>query len=374
MVKALPDAERDRFGEIVFRFFFGTLNYLRRAAGDPHPGNYLYLEDGRVGFLDFGLMRVVDADYLAGERRLAQAIMRDDAVAVKDGLATLGYLPNPDEFEPEGLLGQLRMAATWYLEPGFRRLTSADIAEVIEEGSSPRSPYFAQMRRQTIPPQALLIRRMEGLVFATLGDLRAGADWHALGAEYWGDGPPSTPLGEQDSAFGLGCPSERRSDTFSLARVGPRGCFASHARHRSRLSRPASRPAHAHRGRRQAGHEDPDPAPLVARDAGDQEALRRRRRRASRYSIAVSTVKDCSANACAVASFSAMKGIAVYGDRKVTLAKGRKGRYIPLSCGGSCSPPSVVWKERGVVYEISTDATRAQLVRMANSAIRKGPR
>ena len=102
VVKALPDAERDRFGEIVFRFFFGTLNHLRRAAGDPHPGNYLYLEDGRVGFLDFGLMRVVDADYLAGERRLAQAIMRDDAVAVKDGLATLGYLPNPDEFEPEG--------------------------------------------------------------------------------------------------------------------------------------------------------------------------------------------------------------------------------------------------------------------------------
>ena len=86
------------------------------------------------------------------------------------------------------------------------------------------------------------------------------------------------------------------------------------------------------------------------------------------------TVKICSANACAVATFSAMKGIDVYGDRKVTLAKGRKGRYTPLSCGGSCSPPSVVWKERGVVYEISTDATRAQLVKMANSAIRKGPR
>ncbi len=93
------------------------------------------------------------------------------------------------------------MAASWYLEPGVRRLTSADVAEVIEEGSSPRSPYFAQMRRQTIPPQALLIRRMEGLVFATLGDVRAAADWHALGAEYWESAPPSTPLGEQDAAF-----------------------------------------------------------------------------------------------------------------------------------------------------------------------------
>jgi len=95
---------------------------------------------------------------------------------------------------------------------------------------------------------------------------------------------------------------------------------------------------------------------------------------ARNYTFAVSTVKNCSANACAVASFSASKGGEVYGDKKVTLAKGRKGRYIPLSCGGSCSPPSVVWKERGVVYEISTDATRTQLVKLANSAIRKGPR
>ena len=140
-------------------------------------------------------MRVVDADYLAGERQLARAIMRGDAVAVKDGLATLGYLPNPDEFEPEGLLGQLRMAASWYLEPGFRRLTSADIAEAIEEGSSPRSPYFAQMRRQTIPPQALLLRRMEGLLFSVLGELRAGADWGTLALEYIADEPPSTELG-----------------------------------------------------------------------------------------------------------------------------------------------------------------------------------
>ena len=60
-VKQLGEAERDRFAEIVFRFFFGTLNHLAARAGDPHPGNYLLLDDGRVGFLDFGLMRVVDA-------------------------------------------------------------------------------------------------------------------------------------------------------------------------------------------------------------------------------------------------------------------------------------------------------------------------
>ena len=36
---------------------------------------------------------------------------------------------------------------------------------------------------------------------STLGELRAGADWSGLGGEYWGDAPPSTPLGVQDARF-----------------------------------------------------------------------------------------------------------------------------------------------------------------------------
>jgi predicted unusual protein kinase regulating ubiquinone biosynthesis (AarF/ABC1/UbiB family) len=201
-VKQLPEAERDRFAEIVFRFFFGTLNHLRRAAGDPHPGNYLLLDDGRVGFLDFGLMRVVDADYLAGERALAQAATAGDAIAVHARLAALGYLPEPDSFDPQRLLEQLETAGEWYFQPGFRRMSPGYVAELLDRGSSPRSAYFEQMRRETIPPQALLIRRMEGLVLSTLGELRAGADWHALASEYWSEDPtPSTPLGEQDAAF-----------------------------------------------------------------------------------------------------------------------------------------------------------------------------
>src|SRR5204863_415655 len=37
-VKRLSDAARDRFTEIVFRFFFGTLAYMGRASGDPPHG------------------------------------------------------------------------------------------------------------------------------------------------------------------------------------------------------------------------------------------------------------------------------------------------------------------------------------------------
>ena len=188
-VKQLDEAERDRFGEIVFRFYFTLLQRTNRVCGDPHPGNYLLLHDGRVGFLDFGLMRVLDADYLEAERALARAAVAEDAAEVHAILARLGYLPNPGDFVPEALLEWLLAAGEWYLQPGFRRLSPQYVTELLDSTSSPASPWFDQLRRMSVPPQALLIRRMEGLVFSSLGELRAGADWRALAEEFFADRP-----------------------------------------------------------------------------------------------------------------------------------------------------------------------------------------
>jgi predicted unusual protein kinase regulating ubiquinone biosynthesis (AarF/ABC1/UbiB family) len=200
-VKGLGARERDRFGEVVFRFFLGTLTHLYRCSGDPHPGNYLLLADGRVGFVDFGLMRMVDPGYVAGEQALARAAVAGDAAAVHAGLAELGFLPDPAAFDPDRVLAQIRLAGEWYVEPGPRRLSPAYVTDLIERSSSPRSEFFEDIRQMSLPPQALLIRRMEGLLFSTLGELRAKADWHELAREYFDDAAPSTPLGEQDAAF-----------------------------------------------------------------------------------------------------------------------------------------------------------------------------
>ena len=78
------------------------------------------------------------------------------------------------------------MGAEWYFEPGERRITPAYVADLMERGGE----FLDDLRRMTLPPQALLIRRMEGLVFQTLGEVRASADWAAIGAEYHaGDAP-----------------------------------------------------------------------------------------------------------------------------------------------------------------------------------------
>jgi predicted unusual protein kinase regulating ubiquinone biosynthesis (AarF/ABC1/UbiB family) len=56
-LKERPQAQRDRIGEIVFRFYLGCLYRHREFSGDPHPGNFMLLDDGRVAFLDFGLFK-----------------------------------------------------------------------------------------------------------------------------------------------------------------------------------------------------------------------------------------------------------------------------------------------------------------------------
>jgi hypothetical protein len=103
-IRELAEAERDRVGEIVFRFFFGLAWREGVVAGDPHPDNCLLGADGRLCLLDFGLLRDLELDYLEGERGIMRAIAARDAQGVHDGLAKLGYLPEPREFDPEALL------------------------------------------------------------------------------------------------------------------------------------------------------------------------------------------------------------------------------------------------------------------------------
>ena len=331
-VKALGEAERDRFGEIVFRFFFGTLNRLRRACGDPHPGNYLLLDDGRVGFLDFGLMRVVDADYLAGERALAQAALAGDADGVHAGLSALGYLPDPRAFEPERVLAAAPHGADWYLTPGFRRLSPGYVAELIERGSSPRSEFFEEMRRETIPPQALLIRRMEGLVLSVLGELRAGGDWAALGAEYFAGEPPSTPLGELDAAV-LGrraAPPTPRRLRGAMRRTLLIAACALLALAPPALGRhPRRRPPGAVRQADRAGEGRNRRCRSCCRRScarTSSATTPRERRDAGGWRFDIGAVRGChTATVCFIAEFRGVRGAKPSAPPHVRLARGRTG-------------------------------------------------
>jgi predicted unusual protein kinase regulating ubiquinone biosynthesis (AarF/ABC1/UbiB family) len=200
-IAQLDEAQRDHIGEIVFRFFFGLLWRERIVAGDPHPDNCLLCPDGRVCLLDFALLRGLEHEYLDGERAVMRAVVDADPDAVDAALEHLGYFGNTQSREPAALLQHLATAGEWLLAKGFRRIDPGYVRRTLELGYPPRSPWISMLRRMTLPPRTLLLRRMEVQMLSLLGDLRAGGDWAVIAAEHWADQPPSTPLGQQDAAF-----------------------------------------------------------------------------------------------------------------------------------------------------------------------------
>jgi len=209
-VRDRDESERDRYGEIVFRFYFGLLYRNRIALGDPHPGNYLLRPDGRVAFLDYGLLRDVAPERVDAERTIALAVREKDAPALKSALISGGYLPpeRADIVDADLALRMMRHATRWYAVPGDRRF-GPDDEERRGRRHERREPTDEQQRANTreqinqftLPAETVLIRRMHGIVAIVLWQLRAGADWGAIAAEFLHGAPPATALGEAEASF-----------------------------------------------------------------------------------------------------------------------------------------------------------------------------
>ena len=194
----LEQDERDIFGEIVFRFCFGSIYHLQHFNADTHPGNYLLMDDGRVAFLDFGMTKRLTTEQIQLEQRAVDAAGRDDPEALRDALHVLGFVAKPDKIDAQRLMEHVKMVGGWYLEDGEVQITPKRVMKMIEVTSDPRSDFYDLIRRESLPADELMGRRMETGLLAVLAQLRAKANWHRIMREWVYADPPSTVLGEAE--------------------------------------------------------------------------------------------------------------------------------------------------------------------------------
>ncbi len=200
-IKEADQATRDRVGEIVFRFYFGCMYRHRQFSGDPHPGNFILLDDGRVAFLDFGLFKVMPRNLIELELETQRAGHEGNAERLWEIWAEGGLLKQPDKFRPDKLLSQFLDATWWYLTDEEIQLVPEIATQVMIDMSDPRSSHFGQMRHETLPADHIFGRRVELLTLAVLGQLRARANWHRIAREWIYDDAPVTALGRAETAF-----------------------------------------------------------------------------------------------------------------------------------------------------------------------------
>jgi ubiquinone biosynthesis protein len=129
---------------------------------DPHPGNVVLLDDGRLGLLDFGSVGRLDASLRGALQRLLLAMDRGDPLGASDAL--LEVTLSPDEIDQERLERALGQFIARHLGPGANLglRTFGDLFRIVTE------------HNLSIPPEVAAVFRALATLEGTLAQLAPG--------------------------------------------------------------------------------------------------------------------------------------------------------------------------------------------------------
>jgi predicted unusual protein kinase regulating ubiquinone biosynthesis (AarF/ABC1/UbiB family) len=195
-----PVVERNRIGEILFRFFYGSLNRFTLFSADPHPGNYLLLPEGRVAFLDFGLVRAVDPGTLKLLLELMQGLIHDDRDRGREALEGLGILSRRTP-EIDAIWDHLKEINRPVLEDRDFLIDAQLVQQIGAAGMDPRNSAFQTLRKLGVPGVMVTFNRMSYGLASILGRLEATSNWQAIAREFWWGEPSKTALGREEQRW-----------------------------------------------------------------------------------------------------------------------------------------------------------------------------
>lgn len=193
--------ERNIAGEAIFRFVFRSLYRFRAFNGDPHPGNYIFHRDGRVTFLDFGLIKHFTVDEMEMFQSMVKSAVIDHDMATYRRIieqAGMLQLDAPVSTEDAGEY------FSHFYEPvkESRTITwDTEYATSIVRHTFDRTSPIAQYA--TVPKSFVFIQRINLGLYAILGQLGASGNFRRISEELWPmtSAAPSTPMGEAEAAW-----------------------------------------------------------------------------------------------------------------------------------------------------------------------------
>ncbi len=195
-IRADPDEQRSRNGEILFRFYVnGPYRHLL-LNGDPHPGNSLFMDDGRVAFIDFGFFKRQTREDVADQLEILKACYAQDAERLFELTVEQGIISKQRSDLVGPLMEKYRAASWWFLEDRDVTLSPSDATRILLEHGDMRKAGFGDLR---LPANQIVTLRAFGLVFGILCQLQATNNWYRIGREVIFGEEPVTELGRIES-------------------------------------------------------------------------------------------------------------------------------------------------------------------------------
>lgn len=194
-LRELPDADRDRLGELIYRFYIEPVFAEAEFCGDPHPGNILLAADGRLAFVDFGLYHSMDVASVELERAALQAAAEYRGQDLYDAWVRRKIIDPESGVSVQECLDYVWAAAGWQLLDEPIPLTPEFATGAVVLAIDPRSAEYRGMRSQRLPAEHVFSRRVDLFTLAALGQLGCTGNWHRLAREWMYHEPPVTEIG-----------------------------------------------------------------------------------------------------------------------------------------------------------------------------------
>ncbi len=192
---------RNRWGEAIHRFVYGSNHRFCLFNADPHPGNYLFHDDGSVSFLDFGCIKRFERERVVMMQAIGRACFRADVLGTWQASVEGGFWRSIDPVTPEEVFEYWREPwEMWWAEQPFT-VTPEYVSRWIERKFSPTGPSANAFRHITASPEYTIMSRIEMGTASLLAELRATNHWGSIAAEYFEGAAPLTAMGKLDHAF-----------------------------------------------------------------------------------------------------------------------------------------------------------------------------
>jgi len=178
---------------VIHDFVFDSMYGYGVFNGDPHPGNYLFQEDGGVVFLDFGCVKRFPPGFLASLSALNRALIEGDRAAFMALLVEMQVVLPGKEHDPD----ELWAFFSYHTEPFRTDQVFTFTKSWVAEAFSVMDP--TKQTRINLPRDFVFLNRITFGLNSILLMLGASENFHRMHRRYHypaeGRGPALAQLG-----------------------------------------------------------------------------------------------------------------------------------------------------------------------------------
>lgn len=170
--------EKNQVAQAIWDFYEFQLHELKSIHADPHPGNFLFNENGRVGVIDFGCIKEVPEDFYLNYFPLLIPEIQEETEIIDQLLQNIEIIFEGDSQEvkdelTEAFLRMTKLLSRPFMESEFH-FTQEFLDEIYHVGEEIYK--IPEVKKPTQPrgsKHALYVNRTYFGIYSMMADLNA---------------------------------------------------------------------------------------------------------------------------------------------------------------------------------------------------------